>query len=98
MGYKVLKTILRRNQVTARDCSQACAIDVTRLYHSFEIGGIPLTEKEKDRIFSWLQENKFTHLTREEVFNTDASNQYEFDTVYKSEAIARSKRRSAHKR
>ena len=94
MGNKRLKAILRQKNTTVRECAKGANVDHNKLYGDWE----SLTAVERHRVYQWLVSKELTHLSEEEVFEVDPNNQYEFDTVYKSEAIARSKRRSAHKR
>lgn len=94
MGCRKLNYILKSKNRTVRECSEQTKVDLNRIYNT----DIPLTEQEKTAIYEWLIKENLTKLTREEVFSKDVNNAYEFDTVYKSEAIARSRRRSAHKR
>lgn len=94
MGCRKLIYILRSKYITVRECAEQTNVDLNRLYGPEE----SLTEEEKDIVYKWLTKKNLTKLTREEVFENNVDNQYEFDTVYKSEAIARSRRRSAHKR
>ena len=94
MGSKRLKAILRQKNKTVRECAEGSNVDHNKLYGAWEL----LTDEEKHRVHLWLVSEGLTHLSEEEVFESDPNNQYEFDTVYKSEAIARSRRRASHKR
>lgn len=94
MGNRRLKAILRQKNKTVRECAEQTKVDHNKLYSDWE----GLTEVERHKVYEWLLLEKLTHLSEEEVFEVDLNNQYEFDTVYKSEAVARSRRRSAHKR
>lgn len=94
MGNRRLKAILRQKNKTVRECAEQSNVDHNKLYGDWE----SLTEVERHRVYQWLLSQGLTHLSEEEVFEVDLNNQYEFDTVYKSEAVARSRRRSAHKR
>ena len=94
MGNRRLKAILKQKNKTVRECAEGANVDHNKLYSDWE----GLSELERNRVYEWLILEKLTRLSKEEVFEVDLDNQYEFDTVYKSEAVARSGRRSAHKR
>lgn len=99
MGRRVLSAIFRKHYKSLRDCAQDTGIDVNKLYNSKDQDNyMELSEYEKDLVYQWMQERNMTTLSKEEVFNDDVDNLYEFDTVYKSEAIARTRRNPSHKR
>lgn len=99
MGYGKLKGILKSKNIPVRECAKYAGVDITRLYNSMVISDYTrLTDQEKNAVYEFLMEHQLTKLSKEEVFSTDVDDRYEFDTFYKSSAVARSRRISSHKR
>lgn len=77
-------------------------INLNKLYdcmHPQEYASKPvILSKEEQRLIYDTCLKDITHLTIEEVFEYNGNTGYEFDTVYKSEAVARRKRNTSHKR
>lgn len=77
-------------------------INLNKLYdcmHPQEYASKPvILSKEEQRLIYDMCLKDITHLTIEEVFEYNGNTGYEFDTVYKSEAVARRKRNTSHKR
>ena len=102
MGYYRLKGLVKQKRLSVRDMAAETGIDLNKLYdcmhvQEYAIKPTVLTEQEKQLLYNKCLKDK-THMTLEEVFEGNGYTGYEFDTVYKSEAVARRKRDTSHKR
>lgn len=89
MGYVKLKILLKRKGVTMRDVALECQIELNKLYgctsqYRYDYTDVDLTEIEKQKIYNTYFVN--SNIPLEEVFRNDGDIDYEFDTVFKSEA------------
>ena len=77
-------------------------IDLNKLsdcMHQQDYTSRPVTlSKEEQHLLYDTCLKDITHLTIEEVFEYNGNTGYEFDTVYKSETVARRRRDTSHKR